>query len=136
MFQYHFSSYLVDQLLSASLVIGFNSKGFDYRVLYGYRPDIDFRKLPSLDMLEQIHQTLGFRVSLDNLAQSTLGKGKSANGLDALRWYQEGRMDLIETYCRDDVAVTREIYEHVLNNGFLRFQDRSGELRKFSIQWS
>jgi DEAD/DEAH box helicase domain-containing protein len=130
---------LVDELLSASRVIGFNIKNFDYGVLRGYRADVDFRQLgakKTLDMLEKIQQQWGFRVSLDSIAKATLGRGKSGQGLDALRWFKEGRLDLIEQYCRDDVDITRQVFEYGRDHGRLKYMDRYGEVRTAPVDWT
>ena len=79
-------------------------------------------------MLREIRQHLKYRVSLDSLAKATLNTPKSANGLDALRWWKQGRMDLIEKYCRDDVAITRDIWRYGRDRGYLLF-DRKNEGR-------
>jgi ATP-dependent helicase YprA (DUF1998 family) len=118
---------LIEHLKSADLVVGFNCIGFDYSVLRGYTR-FDFRDLVTLDMLREIKEQLNFRVSLNSLAQSTLDKEKSADGLQALRWWKQGRLDLIETYCRDDVAITRDIWRYGRDKGYLLF-DRKNEGR-------
>lgn len=118
---------LIEHLKQADLVVGFNCIGFDYSVLRGYSR-YDFRNLETLDMLREIKEQLNFRVSLNSLAQSTLDKEKSADGLQALRWFKQGRMDLIERYCRDDVAITRDIWRYGRNRGYLLF-DRKNEGR-------
>jgi DEAD/DEAH box helicase domain-containing protein len=127
---------LVDELLTATKVIGFNIEEFDYPVLSAYRPEVNFKKIPTLDLLKEFYKANGFRVSLDNLAQSTLGVGKSADGLAALAWYKEGRMDLIEKYCRDDVDVTRQLYEFGRDRKFVRFKEKTGEVKTVTIDWS
>ena len=130
---------LVDELLAATRVIGFNIKNFDYAVLRGYRADVDFRQLgakKTLDLLEKIAQQWGFRVSLDSIAKATLGRGKSGQGLDALRWYKEGRFDLIERYCRDDVDITRQVFEFGRDRGHLKYLDRFGEIRTSPVDWN
>ncbi len=130
---------LVDELLAATRVIGFNIKNFDYAVLRSYRADVDFRQLgakKTLDLLEKIAQQWGFRVSLDSIAKATLGRGKSGQGLDALRWYKEGRFDLIERYCRDDVDITRQVVEYGRDRGHLKYLDRFGEVRTSPVDWN
>jgi DEAD/DEAH box helicase domain-containing protein len=112
---------LVD-LLSADRVIGFNVKRFDYVVLQGYR-QAAFERIPTCDMMEELHRVLGFRVSLGRLAQATLGEGKSADGLQSLAWFREGRLDLIEQYCRKDVDVTRRLYHFGRDRGYVLFRD-------------
>jgi DEAD/DEAH box helicase domain-containing protein len=118
---------LIEHLKSADLVVGFNCIGFDYSVLRGYTR-YDFRNLETLDMLREIKEQLNFRVSLNSLAHSTLDKEKSADGLQALRWWKQGRLDLIEQYCRDDVAITRDIWRYGRDRGYLLF-DRKNEGR-------
>jgi len=118
---------LIEHLKSADLVVGFNCIGFDYSVLRGYSK-YDFRNLETLDMLREIKEQLNFRVSLNSLAQSTLEKEKSADGLQALRWWKQGRLDLIEQYCREDVAITRDIWRYGRDRGYLLF-DRKNEGR-------
>ena len=100
---------------------------------------MDFRQLgakKTLDLLEKIAQQWGFRVSLDSIAKATLGRGKSGQGLDALRWYKERRFNLIERYCRDDVDITRQVFEYGRDRGHLKYLDRFGESRTSPVDWS
>jgi DEAD/DEAH box helicase domain-containing protein len=76
---------LIERLQNFDLVVGFNIKRFDYRVLGAYTA-LDFRTLPTFDILEDIHRRLGFRLSLGHLAEQTLGKAKIADGIQAVRW--------------------------------------------------
>ena len=124
---------LLSHLRRADLVVGFNIIGFDYSVLRGYTR-FDFRSLPTLDILREIKEHLHYRISLDSLARSTLHCEKSADGLQALQWWKEGRLDLIKEYCRHDVEITRDLYRHVLEEGYLVF-DRRGERLRVPIEW-
>ena len=54
---------LIDELKHADRVIGFNLIGFDYPVLRPYAPGFNFASLRTLDLLQGIHRTLGFRLS-------------------------------------------------------------------------
>jgi DEAD/DEAH box helicase domain-containing protein len=125
---------LIEDLKNLELIVGFNIKRFDYRVLAGYA-DFDFNRLPTLDLLEAIHTHLGYRLSLDHLATVTLGVSKSANGLQALQWWKQGRMDRIVTYCRDDVAITRDLFLFGRNNGYVLFKDRTGHRLRIPVDW-
>ncbi|HET9480746.1 MAG TPA: Zn-binding domain-containing protein, partial [Candidatus Polarisedimenticolia bacterium] len=125
---------LIIDLLSADRVVGFNIKRFDYTVLRGYR-DAAFHRIPTCDMLEVIHQRLGFRLKLGHLAETTLGEGKSADGLQSLRWYREGRLDLIEEYCRKDVDVTRRLYHFGRERGYLLYRDREQRSVRVPVEW-
>jgi DEAD/DEAH box helicase domain-containing protein len=127
---------LVDALRGASLVIGFNIKRFDYLVLAGYTGEDFARTLPTLDLLEDVASRLGFRVGMGHLAQETLGIGKSADGLQSLEWVRQGRLDLVEQYCRKDVEILRDLYLHGRREGCLFYRDRQRDLRlKLCVEW-
>jgi DEAD/DEAH box helicase domain-containing protein len=125
---------LLRRLQEFELVIGFNIKRFDYRVLSGYF-DWDFDRLPTLDILDSIYQRLGFRLSLDHLARNTLGVKKQADGLQALRWWREGRMDALLRYCRQDVLITRDLFLFGRRRGYLLFAERSGRRVRIPVEW-
>ena len=125
---------LIGLLRRADLVVGFNVLGFDYRVLRGYSR-YDFRKLNTLDILREVHAHLNYRVSLDSLAAATFNAGKTADGLQALRWWKQGRLDLIEEYCRQDVQLTRDLFRHGLDKGFLLFDRRNEDRIRVPVSW-
>ena len=126
---------LIIDLLSADLVVGYNVRRFDYGVLEGYASPGTFRRVPTVDMLERIHEALGFRIKLDAVAQATLGARKSADGLQSLQWFKEGRLDLIEDYCKQDVRVTGEIYRFGRRHGYLLYPDREGRHMRVPVDW-
>lgn len=125
---------LVAHLQKFDLVIGFNHVKFDYAVLAGLHP-FKFRELPSLDLLIEVKNRLGYRVKLDNIAQATLNVGKSADGLQALAWWKQGRLDLITEYCRQDVAVTRDVYLYGREHGHVLFTNKAGQKVKVPVDW-
>jgi DEAD/DEAH box helicase domain-containing protein len=125
---------LVTHLQKFDLVIGFNHVKFDYAVLGGLHP-FPFRSLPNLDLLMEVNNRLGYRVKLDNIAQATLDVGKSADGLMALKWWKEGRLDLITEYCRQDVAVTRDVYLFGREHGHVFFTNKAGQKVKLPVDW-
>ena len=125
---------LIDKLKEADLVVGFNIKCFDYVVLEPYT-SFPLWELPALDMLEHIHRNLGFRVSLDALAQATLKTSKSGDGLQSIEWWQAGKIDLVTEYCRKDVEITRKLHEYACRNGYLLYPDRYGESKRVSTNW-
>ncbi|HAH04056.1 MAG: DEAD/DEAH box helicase domain protein [Parcubacteria group bacterium GW2011_GWA2_43_17] len=124
---------LGDWLKSASLIIGFNSKSFDFTVLQKYYK-FKLSKLPHLDILEEISRTLGHRLKLESLAQSTLGEGKSGTGLDAIWYYKNNQWDKLEKYCLDDVRVTKEVYEYGKRHGHLWY-DKMGHKEPIPVRW-
>lgn len=126
---------LIGRLSSADLVIGFNVKRFDYAVLRPYTSQ-DLSELPTFDLLEEIYNRLGYRLSLDHLAKETLGKQKSADGLKALEWFKAGDMDTLTEYCKHDVMLTRDLFLHGLDKGHLIYKDkRQNERLRFPVDW-
>src|SRR2546425_4368786 len=54
---------LVNQLMRAEQVVGYNIKNFDYEVLAGYSP-FDFSQVPTLDLLVEIEKSLSHRLPI------------------------------------------------------------------------
>ncbi len=125
---------LVAELQVADLVVGYNLFGFDYPVLQQYT-DIPLAQLPTVDMLAEIFKALGFRVGLDTVASATLQVGKSADGLQAVRWWREGRVEEVFQYCEQDVEVTRRVYEFGRQHRYVQFYDKQYRLRKVAVAW-
>lgn len=121
-FREHEIPKLSSLLQTADQVIGYNIKDFDFEVLRPYL-NFDIHQLPYLDILEEIAKVLGHRIKLEDVAQGTLGKGKSGSGRDALVFFKQGRWDALEKYCLDDVKVTKQIYDYALNNKKLLYKD-------------
>jgi DEAD/DEAH box helicase domain-containing protein len=125
---------LVADLKAADLVVGFNLVRFDFEVLRAYTDD-PLDDIPTVDMLDHIYKRLGFRVSLDNLAGATLGAAKSADGLQAVRWYKQGHMQEILDYCQQDVEVTRQLYDYGQQQRHVKFQDRNFRVKMVPVSW-
>ena len=126
---------LAQELKSATKVVGFNVRAFDYVVLQPYVPDVRLASIPTLDMLLDLQQLLGFRVSLDNLAGASLGATKSADGLKAVEWFRAGEMDKIAEYCKMDVDITRRVFEFGRDNGFVHYRSKLGSKLKVNVKW-
>jgi DEAD/DEAH box helicase domain-containing protein len=125
---------LADKLRTADLVVGFNVIGFDYTVLQPYS-DFDLQEINTFDMLVDVKKRLGFRLSLNHLAQHTLNAKKSADGLISLQWYKEGKISKIIQYCKQDVEITRDLYLFGEKNGLVKYQSRSGNPLQLEVNW-
>ncbi|MBZ0114862.1 MAG: hypothetical protein K8J08_20545, partial [Thermoanaerobaculia bacterium] len=126
---------LMATLRGAELVIGFNSEAFDFRVLAGYTGLDLSRVVPSLDLMVDVREENGVRRGLQHFAEATLGIGKTADGLQSLEWVREGRLDLVESYCRQDVEVTRDLYLFGRREGYIRCRNRKGEVMDVKVEW-
>jgi len=109
----------------ASMIIGFNINKFDLPVLSPYYLG-DITQFSTLDILERVEKSLGFRVALDDLARATLGIKKTGHGLLAVDYFNNKEWDKLEKYCLDDVKITKEIYEYGMKNGKLMLNTDKG----------
>jgi DEAD/DEAH box helicase domain-containing protein len=126
---------LADRLARKPLLVGFNSRRFDTPILQKYIP-FDVRKLPQLDIMEEIQKELGHRVGLDSIAKATLGEGKTASGLEAIRLWREGRLDELKRYCINDVRITRDVYEYGASHRELFYLPKFGSGKaRVEVSW-
>jgi DEAD/DEAH box helicase domain-containing protein len=123
-------------LLKADLVVGFNVINFDYEVLSRYTVLDLAHTARTLDMLVEIEKVLGHRLSLDSVATATLGVGKTGDGLDAIRWWREGRLLEIAEYCCFDVKCTKLVHEHGATHRQLQYVDKFRNKKSVAVQWS
>ncbi len=137
-----FTAYIQDELPNmfkrlqqAELVIGFNIIRFDYTVLQPFA-DFDLKQLPTLDMLLHVQKRLSHRLSLDSIAIATLNVGKSADGMQALVWWREGKIEEITKYCQQDVDITKQVYLYGRENGYLMYADKFGKISRVDVDFS
>ncbi len=126
---------LVDQLRRADLVVGYNILHFDYEVLMGYTVLDLPSQLATLDLLLDVDKALGHKLKLESIAQGTLGMGKTAEGLDAIKWFRQGRFLEIAEYCCFDVKVTKLVHEYGRDHGELFYADRFANKQRFEVKW-
>jgi DEAD/DEAH box helicase domain-containing protein len=127
---------LIEELRRADLVVGFNSLRFDYEVLVGHNPFFDIDQVPTMDMLVDLQKTLQHRLSLDSIASATLGVEKTGEGLQAIRWYKEGKMLEIAEYCCYDVKITRLVHEYGVSHKQLHYMNRFGKKLTVPVAWT
>ena len=122
----------------ADRIIGFNSIGFDVPALSPYLP-AHWLKLKHFDILDAIKKVEGKRMSLDSLARSTLGTKKNDSGENAIKYWNAGdpeSLAKLKKYCEMDVFITRDLYDHVLKNGFLKYIDFWNEAHEIKLDFS
>ncbi len=125
---------LIRDLQRADLVVGFNNLRFDYEVLHGYTA-LDLRQLPTLDLMVDLQNRLQHRLSLDALATATFGVEKTAEGLQAIQWFREGKLMEIAEYCCYDVKITRMVHEYGAANRHLHYHNRFGKKLTVPVEW-
>ena len=118
---------LFRQMEHASMIIGFNIRKFDLPVLAPYYLG-DMGQFQVVDLLELVENSLGYRLSLADLALATLGKGKSGHGFLAIEYFRKGQWEKLEKYCLNDVAITKNLYEFALKNQKLHYKKFNGKV--------
>lgn len=125
-----------ERLRRRPLLVGFNSRRFDTPILQVHL-GLDLKRLPQLDLMEEMVKALGHRVSLESVASATLGEGKTGSGLDAIRYYREGRMEELKSYCLEDVRITRDLFEYGARHGELFYVPKFGHGRgRAPVRWA
>jgi hypothetical protein len=125
---------LLRELQRADLVVGFNALRFDYEVLHGYTP-FDLRQLPTLDLLVELQNKLQHRLSLDSIATATFGVEKTAEGMQAIHWFKDGKLLEIAEYCCYDVKITRLVHEFGQRHRQLHYMNRFGAKLSVPVSW-
>ncbi|MEM1058572.1 MAG: ribonuclease H-like domain-containing protein [Verrucomicrobiota bacterium] len=126
---------LITELQRADFVVGFNVINFDYEVLMRYA-FFDFRDTPTIDLLDDVEASIGKRIKLDAIAKETLGVGKTADGMEALKWFKQGRLHEIAEYCCFDVKTTMLVHEYGARHGQLFYKDERTQRREaFPVDW-
>lgn len=125
---------LINELMRADLVVGFNNLRFDYEVLHGYTV-FDLRQVPTLDMLIELQKIINHRLPLDSIATTTLGVEKTAEGLQAIEWFRAGRLMEIAEYCCYDVKITKLVHEYGNAYKQLFYKNRFGTKLSVNVSW-
>jgi DEAD/DEAH box helicase domain-containing protein len=125
----------LNALCEDRLVVGYNIRGFDLIILQAY--GLDLTDLDVFDIMYDV-QTLTRQkfLKLETLAQGTLNAGKSADGLMAVQWWKEGKIDEIIKYCQQDVQVTKDIFEFGRKNGIVKIRKADGSNNEVKVNWN
>lgn len=122
-------------LEKADVVIGFNIDDFDMQTFLPYYKG-NIAAIPTLDVMQRIKKSVGHRIGLDAVAKETLGVGKTGDGLDAIKYYQAKNWEALSSYCLQDVAVTRDVYDFGLNKGLVKFRNKWNRLIECPVDFS
>ena len=120
-------------LESASYVVGYNVANFDIAVLQAYYPG-KVSVFTPFDILDDIKEKIGRRISLNEVIGATMGKKKSGHGLEAINLYKEGKIEELKKYCLDDVMLTKELFEYGIKNREIFYLTPNGKLA-IPVDW-
>jgi len=125
---------LIDEIMKADLVVGFNHIRFDYEVLHGYTI-LDLSQAPSLDLMLDLQKVLSHRNSLDAVATATLGSEKTAEGLQAIEWFKQKEFLKIAEYCCFDVKITKLVHEYGSACKQVFYNNKFGTKMSVEVDW-
>lgn len=109
----------------ADLLITFNGVYFDIPLLNKYYKKAgkgDLTKTRHLDIFKEIKTTSGRWLKLDKVAEGTFGINKSGDGLEAVTWWRQGKVDEIRKYCIHDVKITKDVYDFAMKHKKLMYK--------------
>jgi len=116
------------------MLVGYNSDHFDIPLLNKYYPG-DLKQIKSLDLMQEVYASLGRRLKLGAIAEGTLGEGKSADGLQSLKWWRQGEIEKVKEYCQKDVELTKRLLDYALQNNMLKYREL-GQVRDIKLDTS
>lgn len=117
---------LIDDFALANLVTGFNIHGFDVSLLKGTLQRLGLPEKTGLsgktyDLFLDIKRSLGNNFpkgwTMENVARTTLGEGKSGAGAEAPFIWQDGCIAQIASYVLADVRLEHKLFLHALKYG-------------------
>lgn len=106
----------VEHLNEADLLIGFNSVKFDTVVTQAVTGR--YITVQQYDLLQAIYDAIGYKVKgwkLDQVAQRTIGSGKTETGAFATQLAADGEWGRLFTYCMHDVQLVRDLWNHLVD---------------------
>lgn len=113
------ASDLIETLRDHELIVGFNTRAFDFAVLSFYGDTWGFEE-KNFDILAEVRRQGAGTLSLNHLAHINLDEGKSyESGAVAVELFRTGRLDELSAYCQRDVELTRRLFEKWEAEGLL-----------------
>lgn len=112
------------------LVVGFNTVGFDWKLIKATWPTKAARVSKDYDILREIWIAQGLDpdhfdmkthggFKLDDVAFDTIGMRKTANGALAPVMFQAGQFAELTDYCLEDVRIERTLFEFAAEHGYV-----------------
>lgn len=117
---------LISLLLSSDIVIGYNIKEFDYKVLSRY--DKRFENIDNIKTFDILNDLIkkyvgDIRISLDNLIRNNITpEGKKTNSSKMPEYFREGKIDQVIEHCKEDVYYTYMIMKKIIEDKHLKYE--------------
>jgi DEAD/DEAH box helicase domain-containing protein len=97
---------MIALLEGAELIVCYNGFGFDFPVIkkhYRSTEQYNAHLNKTHDIFTRVREVLGYWPKLDALLKSNNLELKTADGLEAIKMWEEGRRDELQAYCEADV---------------------------------
>ena len=97
---------MIKILDDAELIVGFNLVGFDWLVMKKYYKNVsqfERHRQKTHDIFARVRDSTGVWFKLDRLLELNKLGSKTADGLAAIKMWEEGRRDDLKEYCECDV---------------------------------
>jgi DEAD/DEAH box helicase domain-containing protein len=116
----------------ADVLVGWNSDHFDIPHIARRYPG-NIARMRSVDLMKELYKVVGRRIKLDDVATATLGVGKSAHGLQSIIWWRQGKTQEVIDYCKQDVKVTRDLFDYALKHGHLKYPSKDAGIQEAKL---
>lgn len=133
---------LAKHVADGGMVLGHNLKMFDLPVI---RDALDCWTAGDIMAKsdEQVFDTsvllkgiIGHAVPLSDACYHTLGKGKLMNSHDAPTEWRKGNYEKVAEYCLKDAQLVYELWQHGMNEGFVKARCRhTGDVKEYEVDW-
>ena len=122
-------------LKEADVVAGYNILHFDLAVLRGYKA-VSFENVQILDLMQEVEKDLGHRIPLSNFRAATLGHAPEHDGLDMIKFWQNGEKEKVIEGCCNDVLAMCALHEYGMSHGeIFYFAGTTQRLTRLKVNW-
>jgi len=97
---------LLDAFDKATKIVSYNGICFDHLVLKKHYEDVNRHRRHEEkvhDVFDRLREATGTWFKLDALLENNNLAKKEADGIQAVKWFAEGKRELLQSYCESDV---------------------------------
>jgi len=123
-------------------ILGHNLKMFDLPILrdaldcWSAGEILSKSKNQVLDTSALLKSITGHAVPLSDACYHTLGKGKLMTSHDAPIEWRKGNYSKVAEYCLKDAQLVYELWQHGVEEGFVKARSRvDGQIKEFEVDW-
>jgi DEAD/DEAH box helicase domain-containing protein len=115
---------LIDRIMDADLVVGYNILHFDLQVLSAYTP-LPIKEIPVFDLLVEIKKSNDCAIPLESVYQGTFNQALAPEGFEVLHAWRKGDHVFVESCCAAHVKAMEALYQEAIQGKMLFYQDET-----------